>query len=457
MTLIAQQFAEFADRLTYDDVPARVVSTAKHLILDAVGIALASTTYDFGQQTIKALAIFGDGDASIIGSRSKLALRDAVLANGVLIHGLDFDDTHTVALVHATAGCFATAFNVAAQVNTSGRELLTAYVLGMEVAARVGTVAKGELNQVGFHPTGIVAAFACALVAGKLFGLSEDQLVMAQGVVLSMASGSREYTFEAAGTKRLHPGWAGVSGISAAALAKGGFTGPRTAYEGRYGLYATHLPPGSKPDLNLATAELGKSWETLQVSIKPYPVGHFNVAFIDAAIALAKKYPILAQDVAAIEALVPAHAVKIVCEPAESRKRPAHRYAAQFSIQYAIACSLITQKFGLAELERYNDPDILALAAKVSHRVDAASGYPRHLSGEVIITMKNGERYSHREQVNRGAPDNPLSERDILDKFMNNAALALPRSRAQEIAEAILAMDTPQSTARHLATKCALG
>jgi 2-methylcitrate dehydratase PrpD len=456
MTLIAEQFSAFADRLSFDDVPERVVNTAKYLMLDAIGIALASTTYDFAQETINALATFGAGKSPVIGSRVKLALRDAVLANGVLIHGLDFDDTHTVALIHATAGCFSTALGVAAETNASGRQLLTAYVLGMEIAARIGAVAKGEMNQIGFHPTGVIAAFACALIAGKLFGINQNQSVMAQGIVLSMASGNREYSFDASGTKRLHPGWAGVAGITAAVLAKGGFTGPRTAYEGRFGLYATHLPVGSKPDLGLATAKLGATWETLQVSVKPYPVGHFNVAFIDAAIALSGKHGIVPEDVAAIEALVPRHAVNIVCEPAELRKRPANSYAAKFSVQYAIACALVAKKFGLAELERYGDPAILALADKVTHSIDLATGYPRHMSGEVIITMKSGERFSHREQVNRGAPDNPLSEIDILEKFMNNAALALPKPRAEEIADTILSMDKPQCNARELAAKCAL-
>ncbi|HYC46798.1 MAG TPA: MmgE/PrpD family protein [Burkholderiales bacterium] len=454
--MISDQLAAFADRVRFQDVPPEVARTAKYLILDAVGIALASTTYAFGRNTIKALTLFGGGDSAVIGSPIRLALRDAVLANGVLIHGLDFDDTHTVALVHATSGCFSTALGVAEHANATGRDLLSAYIVGMEVAARIGMVAKGQFQQVGFHPTGVVAAFACALIAGKLLKLDQRELVMAQGIALSMASGSREYTTDASGTKRLHPGWAGVSGISAAMLAKGGFTGPRTAYEGRHGLYATHLPGSSELDLGPATRQLGEAWETLQVAIKPYPVGHFNVAFIDAAIALVTQHEIQVDDIADIEALVPPHAVKIVCEPAAIRKRPRDSYAAQFSIQYAIACALITRKFGLNELERYDDPAILALADKVRHSPDAATGYPRHLSGEVIITMKNGARFSHREQINRGAPDNPVSAADIVAKFVGNAELAVSRARAEEIRNAILAIDEPAAMARDLARICAL-
>lgn len=442
MTTIAEQLAAFARDLSHDAIPDNVRRRAKHLILDACGIALASSTYDFARVTVDSLMSFGNGDGHVIGSSTRLPLRDAVLANGVLIHGLDFDDTHLIGTVHASSSCFPTALGVAADAGKSGRELLTAYVLGMETAARLGAVAKGELVQLGFHPTGVIAAFACALIAGKLLGLDRTRLTMAQAIALSMASGAREYSADASGTKRMHPGWAGASGITAAVLARGGFTGPRTAYEGRFGLYETHLRASSAPyDLTAATRDLGATWETLAVAIKPFPVGQLNVAFIDAAIVISRKLQAPPDAIASIEVLVPPHAVKVVCEPVAARKRPANSYAAQFSVQFAVACALIHQKFGLAELERYRDPEILALADKVSYRLDPHTGYPKSWSGEVIVTLKNGERIAHREQANRGAEDNPISEADIVRKFMDNAKMAIPHSRAEAIKEAILGLD----------------
>ncbi len=451
MATIAEQLAAFAEDLAYEEIPENVRHKARYLILDATGIALASTTYDFAHKTVNALAAFGAGDSHVIGFSTRLPLRDAVLANGVLIHGLDFDDTHLLGAIHPTSGCFATALGVAAYAGKSGKDLLAAYVLGIEVAARLSMVAKGELQQIGFHPTGLTAAFAAALIAGKLCDIGRTQLTMAQGIVLSMASGAREYSTDASWTKRVHPGWAGVAGISAAMLARGGFTGPRTAYEGRFGLYATHLHSGvESADLPAATHELGSSWETLQVAIKPFPVGHLNVSFIDAAIALSRAHRIRPSDIASIEVLVPPHAVKIVCEPAATRKRPASSYAAQFSIQYAVACGLIHQTFGLAELERYNDPEILALADKVSYRVDPDTGYPKYWSGEVIVTLKNGKRLAHREQINRGAADNPVSDADIAGKFMDNAQMAVSRARAEAIRDTMLELDRKDS-AREIA------
>src|SRR5262249_5608964 len=160
--------------------------------------------YDFAQVALEALLRFGTGSSVAIGFADRLSIRDAVLLNGVLIHGIDYDDTHLVSVVHPTSSCLPTAL-VAADLDLSGRDLLLAYILGVEVAARIGAVAKGELNQSGFHPTGLVAAFGTAVAAGKLYGLDARQMADAQGIVLSMASGTREYSTEGAWTKRLHP------------------------------------------------------------------------------------------------------------------------------------------------------------------------------------------------------------------------------------------------------------
>ena len=450
MATIAEQLSDYVEAFAYDAIPEDVKRRARHLILDSAGIAFAASTFDFAHRTVNALASFGTGDSDVIGMPIKLPLRDAVLANGSLIHGLDFDDTHLQGVIHITSSCFPTALAVAAQANKSGRDVLEAYVLGVETATRLGKVAQGELNQIGFHPTGLIAAFGCALIAGKIYSLPREQLTMAQGIVLSMASGAREYSSNSSGSKRLHPGWAGVAGITAAALARGGVTGPRTTYEGRFGLYAIHMGPAmQKEDMARATAELGSRWETKYVAIKPFPAGQLHIVFIEGAIETAKKYDLKADDVASIEALVPPHAVSIVCEPVAARKRPIDRYAAQFSLQYGVACGFIRRKFGLAELECYQDPELLALADRVTYRVDPNTGYPHHWSGEMIFNLKNGKTLTFRDEDTLGGADKPLKEDQIVAKFMGNAQLAMSQSRAESIRDEILALDK-KTSAREL-------
>jgi 2-methylcitrate dehydratase PrpD len=443
--LIAEDLARFVGGFSADRIPAAVVARAKHLILDAVGIALASTTYDFAHRAMTAIAgLAGTGDAAVIGMPARLPMRDAALLNGILIHGLDFDDTHTGGVIHATASLLPTALAVGARTRASGCDLLAAYILGVEAAARLGAVAKGAFHQVGFHPTGLIGAFACALAAGRLMGLSEQQLVMAQGIALSAGAGSLEFLEDGAWNKRFHPGWAATCGITAAALAQQGFVGARRAYEGRFGLYPSHLQNHFDPaNLALATAELGKIWELLQVAVKPYPACHFVHACIDAALALVREQGLDPAQVDRIRAVVPAEVVKTVCEPVGNKRRPANSYDAQFSIPYVIAAALIRGRFTLDELEdeALGDAAILALAERVDYEIDPHSSFPRHYCGEVIVATRAGRTLRHREQINRGNGERPLTEAAIVEKFRSNAARAVSTERATRVEQLVLALD----------------
>lgn len=440
---ISQTLADFGTGLAYDAIPEQVRERSKHLMLDAVGIALASTRYDFAQRTLSAARELGEGDSDVIGLGAKLSLRDAILLNAVLVHGLDYDDTHGRGVIHATASCFPAALGIAARLGASGQELLTAYVLGMEVATRVAAVPKGGLHQVGFHPTGLIGAFGCAMIAGKLQGQTAAQLVMAQGIALSTASGSLEFLDSGAWTKRMHPGWAGVAGLTAATLARHGFTGPQAAYEGRFGLYKSHLGEReAECDYSLATERLGSTWEVSEVSVKPIPACHFTHAVADAAMALHAQ-GIGLEDIVKVVALVPRETVGIVCEPVTSKRKPANSYEAQFSVPYAVASGLLRGHFGLPDLEpeAFGEPAALALMSRIEYAVDPQSGFPRHYSGEVIVTLRDGRELRHREAINRGCADRPLSNQDIVAKYRENATTAVSPQRAERILQAVLELD----------------
>ena len=443
---IAATLAAFAKNLRVETIPAAVLERAKHLILDAVGIAHASTGYGFAQRSLAAAAELsaGAGDMPVIALPARLQLRDVMLLNGILVHGLDYDDTHVQGVIHATASCFPCALGVASHAGLDCKALLAAYVVGVEVGTRLGSVAKGGFHQVGFHPTGLIGAFATALVAGRLLGLDARQLAMAQGIALSAASGSLEFLNDGAWTKRMHPGWAGVAGYTAATLARHGFVGPREAYEGRFGLYASHLGQYAKDmDLSLATAGLGEVWELANVAVKPMPACHFTHACADAAAILRARHGLKPADIRSVRALVPRDVVKTVCEPVATKKRPQNSYDAQFSIPYIVATALARGSFGLAHLEdaALADSDVLALAQRVEYEIDLASPFPKYYSGEVVVTTMDGREFRQREEINRGAADRPISNEDIVKKFMDNAGLAVPAERAAQIRDLVLTMD----------------
>jgi 2-methylcitrate dehydratase PrpD len=330
--------------------------------------------------------------------------------------------------------------------------MVTAFVIGVEAATRIGMVARSGFHQVGFHPTGMVGIFGCALAAGRLMGLNERQLRNAQGIALSMAAGSLEFLEDGAWNKRLHPGWAAQAGMTAAALAQQGFVGASKPYEGRFGLFNSYLGKESdRADLSLATQGLGQVWELTATAIKPYPACHFTHGCIDAAIALLKE-GVDPLRIKSIEALVPEGVHKTVCEPEANKLRPANGYDAQFSVQYLTAVTFMRGRFGLAELENeaLTDPGVLALTSKVKYGAYRDSPFPKAYSGEVIVTLDDGRRVSHREHVNRGAADRPLSNADIVAKFRDNAATAFDARRVERMQKAMLSLDDAPVAAKAL-------
>ena len=449
---ISLTLAEFAAALACDAIPGRVRECAKHHMLDVIGTSLAATRCDFAQHALSGLLSLADGGSnSVIGMGARLPLRDAVLLNGILAHGLDYDDTHPAAIVHPSSSAFPCAFGVAESIAAGGRDLLAAYILGVEVATRVGMAARGAMHTTGFHTTGIAGHFGCAMAAGKLFNLDAHKLVMAQGLAGSTSSALAEHRADGAWNKRMHPGWAGVGGITAAALARGGFIGTGRIYEGADGLFRSHTGARfADVDTEAMTRDLGSKWLIEEVAIKPYPICHLLHACADSALALRRKHGLEPQDIAKARALLHPETFHYVAEPADMRRRPVSDYMAKFSVQYVVAACFVRGCFGFAELEAdaLNDPEILALAQRVSHEADPESQFPRYFSGGVVVTTRDGRELVHLEKVNRGAGDRALTGDEISEKFLQNAELVVARDYAERIRDFVL--DLERHDAREL-------
>jgi 2-methylcitrate dehydratase PrpD len=440
MTMISRTYADFAGGLTLDAVPEKVRERACHLMLDAIGTGIAALGETWGDRAFSAARDLGEGRSPVLGHGRTLAPREAALVNGLLMHGLDYDDTHSRGVIHATVSSFPAALAAADHTGASGAELLRAYIAAMEVSTRVAGVAAGGFHRHGFHPTSLCGAFGATVGVGMLMGLDAQKLVMAQGIVLSMAGGSLEFLEDGAWTKRLHPGWAAVSAFTAATMAKHGFVGPRAAYEGRFGLYALYLRDGAPAGLAEACSGLGESWEIENVSVKPLPACHMTHAAGDAAAAICVEHGLSVDRIARVTVLVPEAVVPIVCEPSASKKVPATSYDAQFSIPYVVATGLLKGRFTLDELDgaALADAEVLKLAQKVEYAIDPDTDYPLHFTGEVIVETIDGRRIAKREAINRGAADRPISNAEIRAKYDDNAARRISRAQADAIAEVVL-------------------
>ncbi|HEV8616963.1 MAG TPA: MmgE/PrpD family protein [Methylomirabilota bacterium] len=440
MTL-ARRLADFAVGLRFEDIPAEVVASVRLRTLDILGLALAASTQEFAGSVAGALdGWHARGDCTVIGGARTAPPPLAILANGTLAHGLDFDDTHAPSVTHASAVVLPTVLALGEAARLDGRAVITAAVAGYEAITRIGMAASGAFHERGWHATAVCGAFAAALAAAKCEGLDVARTTAALGLAGSFSSGVMEFLEDGSWAKRVHPGWAGHSGATAAALARGGFTGPASILEGRFGFYRVFL--GVDPD-PAPFATLGREWETLRVGFKPYPCCHLSHAYLDCALELRGAHALAAGQIEAVECLVPKGEVPIVCEPREAKLRPRSAYDAQFSLPFSIAAALVDGRVGLDTYApaRLGDRHILDLAARVTHAIDPGSTYPAAFPGWVRLRLRDGRVLEARAPDGRGSIARPLSPEALADKFRDNAGRALPAARVAEIERAALALD----------------
>lgn len=445
---IAEQLARFAVGLKGAELPQSLWLKSVHHIIDAIGLAFASHHFPFAAPGLAGIAAMGGaGEASVVGSSLRLPARDAAMANGYLMHGLDFDDTHPASIVHPTVACLPTALALAETRDLSWGDLIAAYVAGMETCIRLGQSVNGGFHHSGFHATGLLSHFSAAVVAGKLLGLSVDGIVGAQGIAASTAAGVQVFLETGAWTKRLHPGWGAMAGISAAHLVHSGFAAPRRPYEGRFGFFETHMQ-AHLADVDFASIAqgLGSRWVMMDTAIKPYPVCHFIHGCAEAALQLHAELGPDAR-IARITCELPAPTLPIVAEPAAAKAVPRSDYEGKFSAPFVVAACLLKGRFGLAELEdsSLTDPATLALAQRVTCIEERGSAFPRHFSGAVSVELASGQVHSRRVPVNLGSGERALAREDIVAKFHGTAGIVLPASRAAQVLDALLAVtpDTP--------------
>jgi 2-methylcitrate dehydratase PrpD len=449
METYSETIGRFAGELKLADVPPAVVEKAKLVFLDTIGIALASSTMDFGLMAINVARKLGGPKASLlIGTSDRVAAANAVIANGTLAHGLDYDDTLEEAIVHT--GCCAgiTALAAGEEVGATGAAVLEAAIVGTEVLCKVGLVAPGKFHARGFHPTAICSTFGAAAAAGKLYGLNLNQWVDAFGLCGSQSSGIIEYLADGTWTKRIHPGWSAHGGVIATLLAKEGFRGPAKVLEGTHGFFSAF---GGKNDYDFEKIlELGQRWEIPRLTFKSYPCGSISHPYMDCALRIKQKHsphPDQIKEVICRTAEGPVHRL---WEPLANKQKPVSSYGAKFSLPYSIAVMLIRGRAGLEEFSEsaIRDHELLALAAKVRYEIDPTIDYPRHFEGHVQLKMKDGSVFTEDQLHPRGGYEDPLPPEEIEAKFHANARLALAEHDVEEIIRLVQQLEALPSISR---------
>jgi 2-methylcitrate dehydratase PrpD len=431
---VAETLAQSIANLSAKGLPGAVRRVGGDLLLDVFGLCLAARGTDYVQSLLAGVEV--EGACTVIGQKRLGSATGAALINGTSAHGEDFDDTFEGGPVHAGAVVVPAVLAAAERFRPDGEAAFLGIAVGIETICRLSLVTPKLVHKAGFHPTSVFGAMAAAAAAAATLGLNASQIVDAFGIAGSMAGGIIEYLADGSSTKRLHAGWAAQSGLQAALLARSGFSGPRTVFEGSHGLFngfaRTH-----DGDYGKLTEGFGRSWVAETLAFKPFACGTMAHPYIDCAIRLASR-GIALEDITDIVCDVAEGTVHRLWEPLAEKQAPPNAYAAKFSTPFCIAVGLITSDAGLAAFSEktVNDPRIRALAAKIRYVVDPTNPYPAGYTGHLRVVLKDGRVVEERQPHLRGGARQPLSRAEIETKFFANAAYGgWPQSRAEQVCD----------------------
>jgi len=414
---VAETLAQNIAALDAAKLPHAVRRKCAELLIDVIGLAVTARNEDY----IKAVlaACDDDGPCTAIGHTRPLSAAAAALVNGTAIHGEDFDDTFEGGPVHAGAVIVPAVLAACERHKRDGKAALLGIAVGVETMCRLSLVAPTLTHKAGFHPTAVFGTIGAAAGVGAALGLSSRQLVDALGNAGSMSGGIIEYLAEGAWTKRLHAGWAAQAGMRAALLGRGGFVGPRTVLEGSHGFFYAFART-TNGDFAAVTDNFGARWVTETLAFKPYPCGTMTHPYIDCARRLGRR--VKTDDVVEMVCDVGEGTVHRLWEPLAAKQYPANGYAGKFSTPYCIACGFVRGNVGLSDFsdDAVRDPTVLALAAKVRHRIDLQNPYPKNFTGHIRATLRDGSVVEERQPHMRGGAHELLTRADIEEKFLLN-------------------------------------
>jgi 2-methylcitrate dehydratase PrpD len=416
---VAEILAEKIAALDPARLPPAVRRKCEELLIDVVGLCLTARNQDYIAAALKGWD--DEGPCTAIGHARTMSAAGAAFVNGTAAHGEDFDDTFEGGPVHAGAVIVPAVLAACERHYSDGPSALLGIAVGVEVICRLSVVVPKAVHKAGFHPTAVFGAMAAAAGVGAALALTPRQLVDALGIVGSMAGGIIEYLAEGAWTKRLHPGWAAQSGLRAALLARAGFVGPRTVFEGVHGLFHGFAHT-TKGDYDAITGDFGTRWVSETLAFKPYPCGTMTHPYIDCARRLAARGT-KAEEIKELVCEVGEGTVHRLWEPLAAKQRPPNGYAGKFSTPYCIAAGFVRGNVGLSDFSdaAVHDPAVVALAGKVRYVVDPQNPYPNNFTGHIRAVLADGRVVEERQPHLRGGAHEPLTRADIEEKFVLNA------------------------------------
>ena len=421
--------AKNVTEICYEDLPEEAVQATKKDILDTLGTALAGSCAPGCKELMRTvLETYQSAQASILVYGHKVPCPEAALVNGTFAHALDLDDTHDGAVLHAGVSVIPASLAIAEHKGgVSGKDFITAVALGIDWICRMGMASEPGPITSGWVYTAVYGYFGATASTARIIDLDVDHMVNAMGIAYSQAAGNIQCVLDGALTKRMQAGLASRGGVLSALLSKNGITGAKDVLEGEAGLYRVYLKDAYDPDC--LVSELGKRFEVVNLSFKPYPSCRWTHTSIDAALKLVCENEIDPEEIDEITVGVNEQACGHVCLPLEVKANPRVVVDTQFSIPYCIATAVVKKRLFIEDFteQEMRNPAVLRVAGKVRPRIDEdiERNYSRQISPAVVsIRMKSGKTHSVRQEFPLGSPENPMSFDKLVDKFKRCATYA---------------------------------
>jgi len=395
---------------------------AHRTFMNWLGCAVGAAQHESAHAALGAVAMLQPAQqASVLGRNEKVDMASAALVNGITSHTFDFDDTHLKTIIHPAGPVASAVLALAEHKGLSGRAVIDALVLGIDVSCRVGNTMYPEHYDRGWHITGSTGMLGAAAGCARLLGLDEKQTAMALGIAASQPVGMREQFGTM--TKPFHPGGAARAGLMSALLASQGFTASPKALEAPRGMIQTI---STKYAWNEITDELGQRFEISFNSYKPFACGIVIHPSIDACSQL-RAQGVKADDVERIELKVHSLVLELT-----GKKEPADGLQGKFSVYHGCACGLI---FGKAGEDQYADdivnrPDMVALRRKVVAVVDDSID---EASADVTAVLKDGRRVHVFVKHAIGSLENPMTDAMLEGKFHDLSDPVIGQGKTNEL------------------------
>jgi 2-methylcitrate dehydratase PrpD len=420
---VTRRLAKYVVSAKAAGLPGPIRKEAARTVLNWMGAALGGSRHETVDNAIAALSPFsGPAQATILGRKERLDIMHAALMNGISSHVLDFDDTHPKTIIHPAAPVLPAILAVAEYRPVSGSDFITAFVVGVEVECRIGKMAYPKHYDAGWHITGTAGVFGAAAAAGKLLGLSEQQITWALGLAATQPVGLQEMFGTM--TKSFHPGRAAQNGLTSALLAARNFTSSSQSLEARYG-WGNVL--STSQDFAQLTDRLGETWEISVNTYKPFPCGVVMHPTIDGCIQLRNEHKLTADAIDRVELKVHPLVFQLT-----SKKAPGSGLESKFSIYHAASVALIEGAAGIKEFsdEAARNASVIALRDRVTAVIDSSV---KEDQVRVTVSMKDGRRLEKFVEHAVGSVEHPMSDSDLEAKFSRLAVGVLPQDRIRRL------------------------